>query len=138
MVKIFFLLLLLLLLPVIVVFIVFFIGAKKVQKNRFLWGILGALSFLIPVLVLRPIAQNIFLNSAHASRDDIGALFFSYYVIVSAVGVFVSIMVYKKILLKPAQLTVDQNAFVFCSECGTQCPTNAAFCSKCGYKFSGG
>lgn len=36
-----------------------------------------------------------------------------------------------------AQPTFDSNAHVFCSECGTQCPDNTAFCNKCGNKLSG-
>ncbi|MDZ7656143.1 MAG: zinc ribbon domain-containing protein [Sulfurimicrobium sp.] len=121
----------------IVAFIIFFIGANKVQKSRLLWGVIGALSFWIPVLILWPIAKNYFQHS-YVSRDDMAGLFYSYIAIISAVGVFASTMVYKKILLKPVQLTVDQNACVFCSECGTRCPANAAFCNKCGCKLSGG
>ena len=36
-----------------------------------------------------------------------------------------------------AQPTFDQNAHIFCSECGTQCPANTAFCTKCGNKMGG-
>ena len=32
----------------------------------------------------------------------------------------------------------DNNAHIFCSECGTQCPANTAFCNKCGNKIGGG
>lgn len=129
-------LLILILPPTIVAFIVFFNGAYKVHKNRPLWGVLGVLSFWIPVLVLWPIAKNYFQHS-YASRDDMAGLFYSYIAIISAMGVLSSVMVYKRILLKPAQTTVDQNAYVFCSECGTRCPANAAFCNKCGCKIGG-
>ena len=121
-----------------IAFIMFFIGAKKVQKNSLLWGVWGALSFLIPIIVLGPIAWSMLLNSVRAAgRDAIGPLFFSYGAITVAVGIFASVLVYKKILVKPTQLTVDKNAFVFCSECGTQCPANMAFCNKCGCKIGG-
>ena len=126
-------------LPVtIVVFILFFMGAKKAQKNRFLWGVLGSLSFLIPFLVLRPITTSMAVSSAREMGEDaFPGLFWSFYAITIAVGVFVAILVYKKILLKSSQLTVDQNAHVFCSECGTQCTANTAFCNKCGCKIGG-
>ena len=129
--------LLLLALPgFIAVLIMFVIGAIKVQKNRFLWGVLGALSYLIPVLVFLPIVWNILVGSAReAGRDGAGLPVFSVGVIISAIGIFSSIVVYRKILLKPAQLTVDKNVHVFCSECGTQCPANTAFCNKCGSKI---
>lgn len=115
----------------IVAFAMFFIGANKVQKNRVLWGVLGGLSFFIPCLIFWPIL----MGSVNAADNDVRAIFISYFVIINTVGVFASIVVYKKILLKPAQLTVDVNAHVFCSECGTRCPANAAFCSKCGCKI---
>ena len=125
-------------LGLIVVFILFFIGAQKVQKNRFLWGVLGSLSFLIPFLVLRPITTSMAVSSAREMGEDaFSGLFWSFYVITIAVGVFVAILVYKKILVKPTQLTVDKNAHIFCSECGTQCPANTAFCNKCGCKIGG-
>ena len=125
------------LLPGIVAFAMFFIGAKRVQKNSLLWGVWGALSFLIPVIVLGPIAWSIWLNSARATGEDaVGPLFFSIGAITIGVGVFASILVYKKILVKVP--TVANTQFAFCSECGTQCSDNRAFCSKCGNKLSGG
>lgn len=36
-----------------------------------------------------------------------------------------------------ANVGAGNNAHIFCSECGTQCPANTAFCSKCGSKISG-
>jgi len=115
----------------IAAFAIFFIGAQKVQKNRFLWGALGGLSFVIPTFIFWPIL----VGSVNAAGNDARAIFISYFVIINAVGVFASIMVYKKFLLKPAQLTVEQNAFIFCSECGTRCSANTAFCNKCGSKI---
>jgi hypothetical protein len=131
--------LLLLALPgFIAVLIMFFIGALKARKNRFLWGVLGAISYLIPVFVFSPIVWNILVGSAReAGRDGAGLPIFSVGVIISAIGIFSSIVVYKKILLKPAQFTVEQNAPIFCSECGTQCSANTAFCNKCGSKIGG-
>lgn len=128
--------LLILSLPVsIAVFIMFFIGAQKVHKNRILWGSLGAFIFFL-VIVL------VFAASAFMLRNitvgDLGgheiAFQNSIIAIVIAAGVFVSILVYKKILIKAP--TVANNRFVFCSECGTQCPDNTAFCNKCGNKLS--
>lgn len=118
----------------IAAFAIFFIGAQKVQKNRFFWAALGGLSFLIPTLIFWPLL----MGSVNAAGNEARAIFISYFVIINVVGVFASIMVYKLILVKPTQLKVDQNFHVFCSECGTQCSDNRAFCSKCGNKLSGG
>ena len=36
-----------------------------------------------------------------------------------------------------ADSSAGNNAHIFCSECGTKCPSNTAFCNKCGSKIGG-
>lgn len=86
---------------VIIVFIRFLMGARKVQKNPILWGFLGALAFLIPVLVLFPIALSLPVKMAERqTRELVTPLYLSFIAIISAVGAFVAIMVYRKYLTK--------------------------------------
>ena len=79
----------------IAAFAIFFIGAQKVQKNRFLWAAMGGLSFVIPTVIFWPIL----VGSVNAAGNDARAIFISYFVIINALGVFASIVLYKKFLL---------------------------------------
>jgi len=67
----------------IAAFAIFFIGAQKVQKNRFLWGALGGLSFVIPTFIFWPIL----VGSVNAAGNDARAIFISYFVIIKGTSI---------------------------------------------------
>jgi len=76
-------------------FSIFFVGARKLSKNRMLWGFIGAAAAAVPFYVLFPIAIQI--ASASAGGGD---AVYSYLVINFAISVAVAVAVYRKLLLK--------------------------------------
>jgi hypothetical protein len=69
-------------------------GARRVNKNPVLWGIIGGLVYFVPVLILFPIINDIIQSSKNP-----GSVIWSYIAILIAIGLGASIIVYKKVLL---------------------------------------
>jgi hypothetical protein len=77
-------------------FVLFFSGARKIGQKPVIWGVIGGSAFLVPCIVLSPIAWNLF----QSSLDPSVALLFSYYFIVIAAAVAIAVIVYRRFLIK--------------------------------------
>ena len=126
-------LLLILIIGSIVTSILFYIGANKVNKNGFLWGLLGLLAYLISYLILAIPIKFVILES---NMPTTSMYYFAYFIealVCAAVAAFVATVIFrKKLQASPS------NDFVVCAECGSKCRASAAFCAKCGNSIKQG